>query len=150
MQSMFIEVVLIFRKIRYQVWLPSSRPPPPSSLAGATLTPLANASFVSVLTYAWLTPLMTLGWQRPLQAPDLWRVRAEEEAAPLSKAFDEAWAKRVARAKTRSKHQKWWFGGGDNEPSLALTLNDVLGRRFWIGGEFCWFLGLMKHGLTIP
>ncbi|KAB5592292.1 ABC transporter C family [Ceratobasidium theobromae] len=125
-----------YRRHWYQVWLPSSRPPPPSSLAGATLTPLANASFVSVLTYAWLTPLMTLGWQRPLQAPDLWRVRAEEEAAPLSKAFDEAWAKRVARAKTRSKHQKWWFGGGDNEPSLALTLNDVLGRRFWIGGLY--------------
>jgi ATP-binding cassette subfamily C (CFTR/MRP) protein 1 len=117
--------------------MPSSRPPPPpASLADAELTPLARASFVSVLTYAWLTPLMTLGWQRALQAPDLWHVRAEEEAAPLSRALDEAWARRVEQAKAKPVNRSQWFRSENkNEPSLAMALNDVLGRRFWISGE---------------
>ncbi|KAH7335823.1 ABC protein [Rhizoctonia solani] len=126
---------------RYQLWLPSTRPtPPPGSLANASMTPLARASFLSVLTYAWLTPLMTLGWQRTLQAPDLWRVRPEEEAGLLSQSLDEAWEKRVERVGANLKEKKRWCGlgskGKNNEPSLALALNDVLGRRFWLGGLF--------------
>lgn len=121
--------------------MPSSRPPPPpSSLNDATLTPLATASFISVLTYAWLTPMMTLGYQRALQAPDLWRVRAEEEAAPLSKALDEAWERRLEKAKNSPRGKKRWFGLGKPKkpekdgPSLAMALNDALGKDFWIAG----------------
>ncbi|CAE6437055.1 unnamed protein product [Rhizoctonia solani] len=130
-----------YRRHWYQLWLPSTRPaPPPASLAEASMTPLASASFLSVLTYAWLTPLMTLGWQRTLQAPDLCRVRAEEEAGPLSRALDEAWARRVEEAKLNSGKHKRWLGlgssGDSSDPSLALALNDVLGRRFWVGGLF--------------
>lgn len=81
-----------------------------------------------------------LGWQRPLQAPDLWRVRAEDEVAPLSRALDEAWARRVEHSKTEPTSQKWWSGYSSNEPSLAMALNDVLGRQFWIGGEHVGYL----------
>ncbi|KAL5632055.1 hypothetical protein ACGC1H_000172 [Rhizoctonia solani] len=133
-------IIYIPSHSRYQLWLPSTRPaPPPASLADAPMTPLASASFVSILTYAWLTPLMTLGWQRTLQAPDLWRVSPEEEAGWLSQSLDEAWARRVEKAKVNSKDKKRRFGLGatdDSGPSLALALNDVLGRRFWIGGLF--------------
>ncbi|KAJ1300470.1 hypothetical protein OPQ81_005285 [Rhizoctonia solani] len=130
-----------YRRHWYQLWLPSTRPsPPPTSLADASMTPLASASFVSVLTYSWLTPLMTLGWQRTIQASDLWRVRAEDEAGPLSQSLDEAWAKRVERAKANPDKRKRWFSMGSmwngDEPSLALALNDVFGRRFWMGGLF--------------
>ncbi|CAE6471481.1 unnamed protein product [Rhizoctonia solani] len=130
-----------YRRHWYQLWLPSTRPnPPPASLADASMTPLTRASFLSILTYAWLTPLMTLGWQRTLQAPDLWRVRPEEEAGSLSRSLDEAWARRVEQARANSKGEKKWGGVGsrreDREPSLALALNDVLGRRFWLGGLF--------------
>ncbi|KAG9119276.1 hypothetical protein FRC07_005764, partial [Ceratobasidium sp. 392] len=131
-----------YRRHWYQFWIPSNRPPPPPpSLAEAQLTPLATASFVSILTYAWLTPMMTLGYQRALQAPDLWRVRAEEEAAPLSRALDEAWARRVEKAKNSSGQRKRWFGLGrkkakDDGPSLAMALNDALGKDFWIAGLY--------------
>ncbi|CAE7110372.1 unnamed protein product [Rhizoctonia solani] len=125
---------------RYQLWLPSKRPaPPPASLADAPMTPLANASLVSILTYAWLTPLITLGWRRTLQATDLWRIRAEEEAGPLSQSLDEAWLRRVEKSKAGSEKRKWWFRLGpreDDGPSLSLALNDALGRQFWIGGLF--------------
>ncbi|CAE6379048.1 unnamed protein product [Rhizoctonia solani] len=129
-----------YRRHWYQVWLPSTRPaPPPASLADASMTPLASASFVSILTYAWLTPLMTLGWQRTLQAPDLWRIRAEDEAGPLSRGLDQAWARRVEKAKASSGGKKRRFGlgsGHNSEPSLALALNDILGRQFWTGGLY--------------
>ncbi|KAG8750569.1 hypothetical protein FRC12_012828 [Ceratobasidium sp. 428] len=130
-----------YRRHWYQFWIPSNRPPPPpASLADAHLSPLATASFVSVLTYAWLTPMMTLGYQRALQAPDLWRVRAEEEAAPLSRALDEAWARRAEKAKNRTGRRKTWFGLGkeikDEGPSLAWALNDALGKEFWLAGLY--------------
>lgn len=109
------------------------------------MTPLASASFLSILTYAWLTPLMTLGWQRALQAPDLWRVAAEDEAAPLSKALDEAWAKQMERAKNGTG-KKRWFRRPDNEASLAMALNEALGKRFWLAGES--YISLSGLGLT--
>ncbi|CAE6443041.1 unnamed protein product, partial [Rhizoctonia solani] len=120
-----------YRKHWYQLWLPLKQAvTPPPSLASASMTPLANASFVSVLTYAWLTPLIILGWQRTLQAQDLWRVRTEEEAGPLSELLDKAWARRVERPKQSSQERgrklKLVSSIKDNEPSLALALNDVL------------------------
>jgi len=49
------------------------RPPPlpaPASLDDAALTPLASASFLSLLTFSWITPLMDLGYRRTLQATE--------------------------------------------------------------------------------
>ncbi|QRV82367.1 ABC transporter transmembrane region [Ceratobasidium sp. AG-Ba] len=127
----------------YQFWMLAPRPaPPPSSLNDATLTPLATASFISILTYSWLTPIMMLGYQRALQAPDLWRVRPEDEAVPLCKALDEAWSTRVEAARTRSKRKKHWLRiskpnmAEEEEPSLAWALNDTLGRSFWLAGAY--------------
>ncbi|QRV96276.1 ABC transporter transmembrane region [Ceratobasidium sp. AG-Ba] len=132
-----------YRKRWYQFWMPSSQPPPPPfSLNDATLTPLATASFISILTYSWLTPIMMLGYQRALQAPDLWRVRPEDEAAPLCKALDEAWSGRVEEARTRSKRKKHWRQISkpnkteEEKPSLAWALNDALGKSFWLAGAY--------------
>lgn len=49
------------------------RPPPPAappSLDDAEITPLASASFLSLLTFSWITPLMDLGYRRTLQATE--------------------------------------------------------------------------------
>jgi hypothetical protein len=51
------------------------------------------------MTYAWITPLMTLGYQRPLQATDLWKVDSTREVSGLVKLLDAAWARRVDQAK---------------------------------------------------
>lgn len=42
--------------------------------------------------------MITLGYQRPLQAPDLWKMDESREAALLSSQLDEAWSRRVAKA----------------------------------------------------
>lgn len=58
-----------------EIWKPSTAPPlPREKLEDAPEIPLATASVFSKLTYQWVTPMLTLGYQRPLEATDLWKV----------------------------------------------------------------------------
>lgn len=43
--------------------------------------------------------MITLGFQRPLQAPDLWKMDASREAGLMSTKLDEAWRRRCVTAK---------------------------------------------------
>ncbi|PPR03680.1 hypothetical protein CVT24_007801 [Panaeolus cyanescens] len=83
----------------WQIWIPSKPPPkPPLSLADAPEIPLATASIFSILTYAWVQPIMTLGYQRTLQATDLWKLGDAHSASVLSAKFDNSWAQRMQAA----------------------------------------------------
>lgn len=81
--------------------------------------PLATASIFSILTFAWVTPMMvgphysmystlpyrswslqTLGYQRTLQATDLWKLDKARSSETLSKRFDESWTRRKHEADT--------------------------------------------------
>lgn len=84
----------------YQLWRPKNGPPPaPSSLDDVPEIPLAKASLFSQLTYTWVTPLMTLGYQRPLMATDLWKMDKSREAGLLGERFMQAYTKRETAAK---------------------------------------------------
>lgn len=84
----------------YQLWRPKNGPPPPPpSLDDVPEIPLATASLLSQLTYTWVTPLMTLGYQRPLMATDLWKMDKTREAGPLADKFMQAYSKREIAAK---------------------------------------------------
>ncbi|KAF7330282.1 ABC protein [Mycena venus] len=88
-----------FRKRWWQLWIPAGiPPPPPESLDDAEIIPIVSASILSQLTYTWITPIMKLGYQRTLQATDLWKVGPELEAGYLSEKLDAAWTKRVNAA----------------------------------------------------
>lgn len=129
------------------------------------MTPLATASFLSVLTFHWITPMMDLGYHRTLQATDLWKMDEKRSAEFLSARFEEAWARRVQKAKafnekldkgeikpslyrrtvwklspggkeTRQRREKKWRESQRKTASLAWSLNDVLGRSFWGGGIY--------------
>ncbi|KZV75428.1 ABC protein [Peniophora sp. CONT] len=89
------------RKHWYQVWLPKNAPPPsPLSLDDAKIIPLASANIFSQLTYQWITPVMTLGWQRSLQATDLWKMDPGREVENTSQQLEQAWNLRVQKAQT--------------------------------------------------
>ncbi|KAF8900175.1 ABC protein [Gymnopilus junonius] len=60
--------------------------------------PLASASIFSVLTYSWVNPIMTLGYQRTLETTDLWKLDQAHSSNILSNKFDEALTKRFQRA----------------------------------------------------
>ncbi|EED80008.1 predicted protein [Postia placenta Mad-698-R] len=90
---------LNFRHHWWQLWLPKDPPPPaPKSLADAQVIPMVYASIFSILTYTWINPLMTLGYQRTLQATDLWKVDESRESGNLGSQLDAAWARRVKEA----------------------------------------------------
>lgn len=81
------------------MWRPKRRPrAPPRSLEDAPITPYATASIFSVLTFQWITPLMVLGYQRPLQATDLWKLPEDKASLLLSKRFLEHLGERQRKA----------------------------------------------------
>ncbi|KAF7342738.1 ABC protein [Mycena sanguinolenta] len=161
----FGQEIVRFRQRWWQLWLPASRPPPPpATLDEAPISPYVNASLISRLTYSWYTPMMILGFQRTLQASDLWRMGPEQEAGYLTDKLEAAWARRIEAAEAhnvrlakgelkppllkrlwwamhgrekREEMERWWQEeGGKKEASLAWSLNDVLGHMFWKGGLF--------------
>ncbi|KAG0699189.1 ABC protein [Suillus ampliporus] len=88
-----------FRQKWWQWWLPKDPPPPPPpSLEDAPLTPLANASIFSLLTFTWITGIMVLGYQRTLQASDLYKMDASRESVVLAAKLEAAWQRRVKAA----------------------------------------------------
>ncbi|PSR78986.1 hypothetical protein PHLCEN_2v7173 [Hermanssonia centrifuga] len=139
-----------YRRQWWQMWLPKDPPPPaPATFEDAPITPLATASIFSMLSYSWITPIMTLGYQRTLQATDLWKLDESREAAYLSTKLDESWARRVenadiwnarlAKGEIRPgllKRTKWFFqamkngsGYSERRQNLEQYWRDVDGRK---------------------
>lgn len=84
----------------FQVWRPKDPPPaPPASLDDATLIPLANANVISRIFFQWMTPIMVLGYQRPLEATDLWVLSEDLSAKQLGGQLNKDWERRVREAK---------------------------------------------------
>ncbi|KAJ7593413.1 ABC protein [Mycena floridula] len=89
-----------YRKKWWQLWVPKNVPPPaPLSLSEANVTPYATASWFSKMTYSWITPIMVLGYQRTLQATDLWKMDQSQESGILSRRLNAAWEARVDKAR---------------------------------------------------
>jgi ABC-type multidrug transport system fused ATPase/permease subunit len=83
----------------YQFWRPKHLPPlPPDSLDDAKLIPLEGAGPISQLTYQWAQPIMILGYQRALEATDLYKLGEQKSSKAMSDEFLRLWDKRVARA----------------------------------------------------
>lgn len=102
----------------WEFWIPQDPPaPPPSNLWSAEETPLAKASIFSILWFSWITPIMTLGYQRTLQASDLWKLDENRTSAVLADNFEKALAKRFEDA------EKW------NKGILNGTIHPSVFRR---------------------
>ncbi|KZP03122.1 hypothetical protein FIBSPDRAFT_1055460 [Athelia psychrophila] len=109
-----------FRDKPWKFWLPKDPPPPArNTLSDAPISPLATASIFSILTYTWITDIMMLGYQRTLQAGDLWRLDPSRECLHLSMTLDDAWASRERAAEEWNAR----LASGDVRPGAA--------RRAW-------------------
>jgi len=60
----------------------------------STELPLRHASIVSRLAFWWVSPIMSLGFKRPLEETDIWKLDASRESEPHSYKFDECLRKR--------------------------------------------------------
>ncbi|PPQ65049.1 hypothetical protein CVT26_015745 [Gymnopilus dilepis] len=124
------------------------------------MTPEASAGFFSTLTFGWMTSLLTLGYTRPLQIPDLYALQDERSAARIGQLIEDSFERRCRTAETYNRRLEegsikpgywqiaWWtFSGnraekekhwrtvaGRRRPSLALSLNDSVKKWFWSAG----------------
>ncbi|KAI5833117.1 hypothetical protein K523DRAFT_413569, partial [Schizophyllum commune Tattone D] len=142
--------------------LSQSRPPPPPTgdIENAALIPEKTASWLSILFFQWITPMLALGYARPLEASDLWRLQESRMSAHTASRIVESFERRRAKAEDYNKRlaageikpslrkrllwslrgqreaqeRKWREVDGKRKPSLALALSDAIFWWFWIGG----------------
>ncbi|KAI0925971.1 hypothetical protein AcV5_008554 [Taiwanofungus camphoratus] len=140
-------------------FVPKEAPPPKDSLDDAELIPEATAGWWSLLTFGWITTLLSLGYVRPLEASDLYKLQNDRSSAVIADkilvSFKERrekadqynarlasgeikpgwrglwWSLRGNRAE---REKKWREKDGRKRPSLALALNDSVKWWFWSGG----------------
>lgn len=79
-----------------------------------------TAGFFSVLTFQWVSGLMSVGYQRPLEVNDIWAVNPDRST--------EVMKARLYAALEKRKQQKNRFS------PLSMALYDTYRKEFWIGG----------------
>ena len=127
-------------------------PVPKHTMENAPLMPRYKASWISKLTYTWIQPLITLGYQRFLVKEDLWKMGDEDESAPLADKVISNWEKRLQAVED-------WNTGIDNGtvtvkgwkrvmwklrrkrkdfkkdvPGLEWAVSDTFFVQFWTAG----------------
>lgn len=85
---------------------------------GEQICPERHANILSKITFAWVNPLMKLGYQRPLTDKDVWKLDTWDRTETLFNMFQKRWVEESQRPK----------------PWLLRALNGALGGRFWWGG----------------
>ncbi|SCV70351.1 BQ2448_1745 [Microbotryum intermedium] len=148
-------------KSRWTIFDPFNRRPaeaPPKTMDDASTLALANSSWLSVMTFAWIQPLLVLGYKRQLAVTDLPKMDKTRESALLADRFLEHFERRKNKAKAwnaaledgsytprRLQKMRWrlWhrmtgFGSpdGKREIGLAWALSDVFFWEFWSAGLF--------------
>lgn len=120
---------------------------------------------LSLSSFHWIHPLLSLGYQRTLQQDDLWSLPQSQSAAQLSETLIQNYTLRIERAKAHNLKlmnqkpnpwlQRWWrlrsscffIGQSDNTQtaSLAGAISDTFFLRFWSAGLF----KILSDGLSV-
>ncbi|WCJ24252.1 multidrug resistance-associated protein 1 [Euphorbia peplus] len=85
---------------------------------GEYVCPELHASVFSRIVFAWMNPIMQLGYKRPLTEKDIWKLDTWDRTETLNSRFQKCWAEESQKSK----------------PWLLRALNNSLGGRFWFGG----------------
>ncbi|KAF9484351.1 ABC transporter [Pholiota conissans] len=134
-------------------------PPPAQSLDDALLIPEASASFFDLVTFGWMGPLLSLGYARPLEATDLWKLQDKRSAAHVASLITESFTRRLKKAeeynkkladgeispglkgvwwsitgKREKKEREWRQKTGRKKASLVWAMNDSVKWWFWSAG----------------
>ena len=88
-----------------------------------------HAGFLSLLTFQWMSPLMTVGYRRPLELNDIWLVNPDRSAEVLANRLTTSFNRRVAR--------------GDKYP-LLWAMHDTFKFEFWLGGACNLFASMFQ------
>ncbi|KIY65429.1 multidrug resistance-associated ABC transporter [Cylindrobasidium torrendii FP15055 ss-10] len=136
------------------MWNPLRPSPAPPGFGGNTALPEHRASWLSRITFAWLTPLLNVGYSRPLEVDDLWqlpdgylvdtlateletrfyaRCPPEERPAFIQHKFPQAEA---PSTETESGDEKTPSKPPVYDKSLHAAAYQTFRRQFWLSGIF--------------
>lgn len=68
-------------------------------------SPELTTNFFSVITFWWVSPLMALGFKKPLVHGDLWDLDASDKSEAIGRAFDLAWG----HERTKTRLSSFWL-----------------------------------------
>ncbi|KAI0040096.1 ABC transporter [Auriscalpium vulgare] len=140
--------------------VPLDPPPPESSMHDADNIPEMTAGWFSLLTFNWISPLLTLGYARPLEDSDLYKLQDHRSSAFIAdKILTSFEARRMAAEEynvrlangevkpsvrqrvawtvkgNRAEREKHWRDEkGKATPSLVWAMNDAIKWWFWSAG----------------
>jgi hypothetical protein len=140
--------------------VPINPPPPKASIEDADYIPEMTAGWFSLLTFGWMNGLMTLGYARPLEASDLWRLQDYRSSGVIAEAILNSFEERRKRAdeynarlangeikpplglrlksllrgNREERLKRWREKDGKKQPSLTMAMNDSVKWWFWSGG----------------
>lgn len=134
----------------------SNKPPPPPtySVEDSPLIPEASANLLSIITFQWISSLLSLGYSRPLVAGDLYRLQDSRSAASIADQINESFDRRKREAEEYNArldkgeispgiHRFWWSEerkkqwrakDGRKKASLVMAMNDSVKWWFWSSG----------------
>ncbi|KAJ7510442.1 ABC transporter type 1, transmembrane domain-containing protein, partial [Mycena galericulata] len=139
----------------------SNEPPPPpgGTLDDARLSPELTASWWNLIFFGWITPLLALGYARPLEATDLYKLGDERSAAYIAEKITTSFDRRhkeateyntrlangdvkpgwrviwwTLRGKRAEREKRWREIDGKRRASLIWAINDSVKWLFWSGG----------------
>ncbi|KAJ7650714.1 ABC transporter [Roridomyces roridus] len=142
----------------------STKPPlpPHGTLEDAELSPELSTAWWNLLFFGWITPLLALGYARPLEATDLYKLGDERASAliadKITASFDRrhkeateynerlasgeikpGWHRSIwwtIRGKRAEREKRWRESDGKRKASLIWAMNDSIKWWFWVGGAF--------------
>ncbi|KAI1614391.1 ABC multidrug transporter [Exophiala viscosa] len=108
---------------------PLRRGAPPPVPEERTVCPEYNASFLSLVTFQWMNPLMVRGYKRTIEVNDIWLVNPDRSSVSMIDLLMPAFKRRVAR--------------GERNP-LLWALFDTFRGEFLLGGACALFSALFQ------
>ncbi|KZT73163.1 hypothetical protein DAEQUDRAFT_808686 [Daedalea quercina L-15889] len=148
-----------FKRFLHVPGVPVDPPPPKATLDDADLIPEETANFYNILTFGWITPLLGLGYARPLEDTDLYKLQDSRSSQLIAdkilasfdqrrEAADEYNARLAAgeikpgwkglwwtlRGNRAEREKQWRQKDGRKHASLAFALNDSVAWWFWSAG----------------
>lgn len=115
----------------------------------AELIPEATAGWFSLMTFGWIGPLLSLGYARPLEATDLYKLQDSRSSQVIAKKILDSFEARQIKAAEyntrlangeispgmkglwwsmkgvrKEREKQWREVSGKKKASLALAMND--------------------------
>ena len=140
-------------------FIPVNPPPPKDSIEDAEMIPEMTAGWWSILTFGWITSLLALGYARPLEAPDLYKLQDNRSASLIAEKINVSFERRrkeadeynarlasgeisaswrkvwwAVRGNRAAREKQWREHDGRRRPSLTFAINDSVKYWFWSGG----------------